>query len=322
MLTFQTVLNRNKIMKIFLMSSILLGLQGCMTGNQPEEKDDESQMKPEPVKVLTTSMEFQTVDTIASGWQTFHYKNESYENHFFLLDKYPEGKTIEDGEKEVIPVFQSAMDLISKGNDEEGLEEFSKLPEWFSEVVFTGGTGIISPGKTAVTTLKLEPGYYVMECYIKMANGMFHSSMGMVKELIVSEDTVMTSPPEPDVRINVSKTSGITFKDQINKGKQTFSVRFIEQATYKNFVGHDVHLVKLEEGADLDMLEMYMNWLNPEGLMTPAPDGFVFLGGVNDLPAGHTGYFTADLEPGKYALVSEVPEPSKKGQFKTFEVRN
>ena len=50
----------------------------------------------------------------------------------------------------------------------------------------------------------------------------------------------------------------------------------------------------------------------------PAPEGIVFLGGVNDMPAESTGYFTAVLTPGKYALISEVPNTLSKNMLKTF----
>ncbi len=63
-----------------------------------------------------------------------------------------------------------------------------------------------------------------------------------------------------------------------------------------------------------------MNWVNPEGLMEPAPKAVTFIGGVNDMPEGHTGYFKANLEPGKYVLISEVPNASSKNLMKTFEV--
>ena len=317
-----SVFKRAIINKLLILPFLFLLIQGCMPGYQSEEKEeDKDEMISKPIKIITTSMEFQTVDTIASGWQTFHYENRSYENHFFLLDKYPEGKKIADGEKEVMLAFQKGMDLIIEGKPDEAMAEFGKLPDWYSDVVFMGGSGLISPEKTAITTLKVEPGYYVMECYVKMANGMFHSSMGMVKALIVTDDSVRTPPPVPDVRINVSKTSGIQFKDEINKGEQIFLVNFVEQTVYDNFVGHDVHLVRIEEGAEINELEKWMNWANPKGLMTPAPQEFTFLGGVNDMPAGNTGYFSADLSPGSYAFIAEVPEPSKYGLLKRFEVR-
>lgn len=305
----------------FLFPALILTFQGCMNGGSGgEEAEKEEKSEYQPFQVVTTAMEFQSADTISSGWQTIEYHNESYENHFILLDKYPEGKTIENGMEEVVTVFQDGMDLINEGKYKAADAEFAKLPEWFSQVVYTGGTGLISPGKTAVTTVNLEPGYYVMECYVKMQNGMFHTTMGMAKELIITEDTTDHSPPEPDVKISISGERGIKFDKAASVGKQVFSVYFADQTVHENFLGHDVHLVKLEEGASLEELEMWMNWAHPEGLRTPAPENITFLGGINDMPAGTTGYFEADLEPGEYAFISEVPNTIEKGMLQTFTV--
>ncbi|MGA1226008.1 MAG: hypothetical protein ACO3VF_01920 [Tamlana sp.] len=38
------------------------------------------------------------------------------------------------------------------------------------------------------------------------------------------------------------------------------------------------------------------------------------------MPSVRTGYFYADLKPGKYAFISEVANTKEKGLFKTFEV--
>jgi hypothetical protein len=85
-------------------------------------------------------------------------------------------------------------------------------------------------------------------------------------------------------------------------------------------VGHDVSLAKLDDSADLDNLDMWMDWSNPKGLIEPAPSGVTFLGGVNNMLAGDTGYFTATLEPGRYVLISEVPNSESKNMLKTFTV--
>ena len=45
-----------------------------------------------------------------------------------------------------------------------------------------------------------------------------------------------------------------------------------------------------------------------------------FIGGTNDAPAGSTQYFKVNLEPGKYALISEVPNTKAKGMLKTFTI--
>lgn len=308
---------KNSFLFIFL--TVYVSISSC-DNNASHKGEQDNPVEDNFIKIVTTSMEFQTVDTIKSGWHTFRYVNKSHETHFFLLDKYPKGKTMKDGEHEVAPVFQKGMDLINEGMSEEGYAEFNKLPEWFFGVVFSGGSGLISPGEVAETTLKIEPGYYVIECYVKMANGMFHSTMGMVKELIVTEDSVDNIPPIPDVKISISSTEGITFNNPVAAGKQTFSVHFKDQIVHENFVGHDIHLVKLDDHADIDLLEKWMNWADPKGLITPSPEGVTFLGGVNDMPAGSTGYFSAELLPGKYAFISEVPSTRSKNMLKLFEI--
>ncbi|PHN99516.1 hypothetical protein CSC82_33595, partial [Rhodobacteraceae bacterium 4F10] len=202
----------------------------------------------------------------------------------------------------------------------EGFAEFANLPEWFSEVVFLGGSGLLSPENTGETTLYLNPGNYMLECYIKMSNGVFHTSMGMVKDVVVSDKDSGNSEPKADANITISSTDGIVLKDSVYAGKRTFSVYFKDQITYESFVGHDINLVKLQSKTDLKNLENWMNWADPKGLIEPAPSDVTFLGGVNDMPTGNKAYFTAIVYKGIYGLISEVPNPSEKNLFITFEV--
>lgn len=318
MKTIKNIIERSKIMLLVVLSVSLLIILSCGNDKQSEKKEKVEVEKDNIIEIITEVMDFQTVDTIDSGWHTFRYINRSNDSHFFLLDKYPEGKNILDTEKEVIPIFQDGMNLITEGKSEEGFSEFNKLPAWFFEIVFSGGSGLVSPGHTSETTIKIEPGYYVIECYVKMENGVFHSTMGMVKELIVTDKHVDNHKLEPNVKITISSKEGIVYEDSIKKGKQTFEVYFEDQIVHENFVGHDVNLVKLDEKADLETLEKWMNWADPLGLISPAPQGITFLGGVNDMPAGSRAYFTSTLEPGRYAMISEVPNSLRKNMLKTF----
>ncbi len=301
-------------------SSFCLFIQSCKTDIKQEKNTTVEVEKENVIEIITENMDFQMADTITSGWNTFRYKNQSPQTHFFLVDKYPEGKTSEDAENLVAPVFDSAMKLITSGKTEEGYAEFAKLPEWFSEVVFVGGSGILSPNQVGETTLNLKPGKYIIECYIKMSNGMFHTSMGMTKDIVVTKVDSGNKALISDIDISISSIDGIIFKDSISSGKHTFSVYFKDQIVHEHFVGHDINLVKLDENANLKELENWMNWADPKGLIEPAPSAITFLGGVNDMPTGNIGYFTATLEPGSYALISEVPNSLSKNMLKTFVV--
>ena len=308
------------IILLIIISSTFLSMHSCKSDKKQENKTVVEVKKENVIEIITRNMDFQMPDTITTGWNTFRYKNLSPQTHFLLIDKYPEGKTSEDAESLVAPVFDKAMKLINEGKSEEGFAEFANLPEWFKDVVFVGGTGLLSPNQVGETTLNLKPGTYIIECYVKMSNGVFHNSMGMNKEIVVTNSDSGNKEPIADIAINISSTEGIVFNDSISSGKHTFSVFYKDQIVHENFVGHDINLVKLDENANLMELENWMNWADPKGLIEPAPSGMTFLGGVNDMPEDSTGYFTATLDTGSYALISEVPNVSSKNMLKTFVV--
>ena len=316
---------------VSIFALLLAGLfTSCDGAGKAAESGDVSQMSassanaPVPlpftgnlVEVKTEHMNFIMPDDIPSGWTTFRYHNKSKLTHFMLIDKLPvfEGKQItKENFKEVPGIFYDAMDLINEGKAEEGFAEFSRLPAWFPQIVFKGGVGLVSPGETAQTTVFIEPGTYVVECYVKTA-GKFHP---MSKELIVKEESSDGTPPTPTLNVAISRDGGIELKDEPTAGLHTIAVHFEDQGPHEHFMGHDVHLVSLEENTDIAALNGWMSWADPRGLNTPAPASF--LGGAQEMPAGNTAYFTVFLKPGRYAFISEVPEPSSKGMLKTFAV--
>lgn len=282
----------------------------------------ENQIAGNSKKVIITSegMSFDAPEEIKSGWNTFRYENGTGHPHFFVIEKLPEGKTVEDSKREVVPIFQEGMDLIGAGYPEEALAVFYSLPSWYWEVVLQGGPGLVSPGMSTESTVYMTPGNYVIECYVKTGNGVFHSSLGMIAGIHVSEETSQTREPQSTLDINISSTSGIQIKSDIRPGQHVVSVHFEDQVVHEHFLGHDLHLVKLSPDADINALNAWMNWSDPNQFKTPAPGGVEFLGGMQELPAGNTGYFTTVLKPGSYAFISEVPDPMGKNMFKIFEV--
>ena len=299
---------------ILLIASLLAG---CNESNQTTKDESDS-----AVTIVTKLMEFEMPDSIPSGWTTFKYINKSKEPHFFLFDKMPEGKTVEDSKEYIVPLFQEGMDSINKGNPEAAYAAFGKLPEWFSEIEFVGGSGLISPGDTSKTTLFMEPGYYVVECYVKMKGGVFHTSQGMIKGLVVTEEKSGNTEPEPTAEVTIAYEDGITFQDTLEAGKHIIKVNFKDQKAHENFVGHDVHIVRLLGSAPevRESLNAWMDWSSPTGLINPAPDSIEFMGGSQEMPGGGVAYIEVDLKPGNYALISEVPDPQSKGMFPVFVV--
>lgn len=306
---------------------MLLSILSCKTKKEDKLKgmtpqlEEKTPLEKGEVHILTQTMEFITSDTLRSGWNTLIYENKSPETHFILMDLYPEGKTINNTKKEILPPFDEGMNLIMEGDIENAIAAFGKLPPWFQEVKYMGGTGFISPLHTAKSIVYLEPGLYIMECYVKMANGTWHTSHGMLKEIIVLDEPTALSPPNTSVKIDISSTEGIVLKDSLTAGKQVFETTFLDQKVYEHFLGHDINLVKYETKAALDSLVSWVNWMETNGLRTPTPKGLTFLGGMNNLPEGGKGYFEVDLSPGNYVLISEVPEANKKKLMHTFSIK-
>lgn len=322
--------NLTNLIKSFNLIFLLL-LFGCQSGQEKQDETDQEQTQKTDqdstpkkdnnmITIVTELMEYNAPDSIPSGWTTFQYINNSEETHLMMLEKLPEGKTLEDSKNEILPVFTEGMNLINEGKEKEGFNAFNKLPEWYSEVIFCGGLGLISPFSVSETTLYLEPGYYVMECYLKMPQGIFHSSMGMLDAIVVTDSTNENEEPDPTFSITLSSEKGIVTDEKPNGGSNTFSVYFEDQATYEHLMGHDLHLVKIEEGSDISVLEKWMDWTDPEAFKSPIPEGFKFLGGIQDMPAGKTGYFKATLVSGQYAFIAEVPKASEKNMLHVFTI--
>lgn len=271
--------------------------------------------------------------TLPSGWTTFRFSNQAHVPHFFIVQKLPEARedlTVEEYVDGVSEPFQTFMDLINDPEVafSEALGTFvSEVDPWYLDpgVTIVGGPGLTSPGRTSRSTLDLEPGRYVVECYVK-TDGVFHSSAGMLDKLTVTEEESGARQPRADAAVSIG-TAGIDVEaasppgtEGIRSGEQTVEVRFEDQTTYSHFLGHDLHLVRLEGAVDHGELAAWMDWSATEGLESPAPVGVEFMGGTQDAPAGATTYVTVNLEPGQYAWIAEVPDPADKGMFETFTV--
>jgi len=276
---------------------------------------------PPAVEVTVRGLEFSAPDRISSGWHTFRLHNESAMTHFAVIEKLPEGIGVAEQQEQAAPVFQQGMDLLSQGDTDGAMAKFGELPEWFQQIVFLGGPGLTGPGQTSEATVRLDPGEYLLECYVK-TDGIFHSYnptpgvYGMVHGFTVTEEVSEEAEPTPTATITLATEGGIDAPEEVPAGLQTFAVRFEDQKVHENFVGHDLHLVRLTDDSDLEKIGAWMDWRAPHGLETPAPA--LFLGGLNEMPAGSTGYFRVTLEPGRYAWVAEVADPAAKGFLKTF----
>ena len=298
----------------------LIASTSCKEKKESNDLETIVEEKDSYIEVISNGMDFETVDEIKSGWTTFKYINKSLDTHFFILEKMPDTLGLTTYKKDLFPPFISAFEHFEKGEMEAGMKEFEKIPQWFSKVELAGGVGLTSKNTTSKSTIFLEPGTYIMECYVRMPNGLGHVFMGMIKELKVSKESNANEPPKADFKIGISSELGITFNDSIKSGTYTFEAKFEDQKQYEHLMGHDVNLVKIENDSLISVLNNWLNVVDFQAFRSPEPDGFLFLGGVEDLPAGETGYFEATLEKGNYVLISEIPNAVERMMIKPFTV--
>ncbi|HVT44541.1 MAG TPA: hypothetical protein VMT00_09135 [Thermoanaerobaculia bacterium] len=255
------------------------------------------------VEVRTTDYAFHAPGELPSGWTTLSMTNEGNEPHFLVLWLLPEGKSYDDFVKEVYDPF---IDLFGRyksgdlGRDEMLAQLGGVLPEWLNLAEMgRGGPGFVSPGRTAVTTVDLAPGNYVMECYMVNAEGQPHNKLGMLRPLTVTAASTGARPPEAGVELALSN-SGISVSGKLGPGTNTVKVTVTEAP--EGFLGHDVHLARLDDDTPIEKVIAWMDWV--DGLDPPSPAEF--RGGAEQVPAGYTSYVTVDLDPGRYVWISEA----------------
>jgi hypothetical protein len=287
----------------------LTALAACQPSDRGEPAEEGSGAAEEPasgsyvVEYSARDYAFVGPAEIPSGWVTIRMANEGLEHHFVFLTLLPEGKMIEDYLSDVGVAFEQAWEQLRSGAvDKAGAGAMlgEMLPEWYASAASMGGPGLVAPGKVGQATMRLTPGNYVMECYVKTADGEFHMALGMAMPLTVTEEDSGATPPHTDLEITLFN-HGITIEGAPAAGRQTVKVNFDEQPEYG--LGNDVHVVRLEEGTDLDEVVNWMDWMNVDGLRAPSPAAFV--GGIHEMPAGFTAFFTVDLTPGHYAWIAE-----------------
>ena len=267
------------------------------------------------VEVIARDFNFEVVDEIQSGWTTFQFENIGHTEHFFLLNLLPDTISFETYHNEASRPFEVVFDSLKAGKSKsEAIGMLIEMiPGWyFTSVKQMGGTGIIAAGKTTQVTLKLAPGTYAMECYIK-EQGIFHTALGMIRSIIVREESSDLEPPKADMEITLTNYK-IETKGKVKTGKNTIAVHFKEHPELG--MGNDVHLIRMNDTTDIDEVIFWLDWMNIKGLESPAP--VEFLGGTQEMPVGYTAYFTADLVPGNYAWISE--SSAAKGMVEMFTV--
>jgi hypothetical protein len=218
-------------------------------------------------------------DTIEGGWTTLRFANSGGEWHEFALAKLGAGKTIAD-------VRRYLADPKSQQQPP---------PQW---VEIRAGIPVLDAGEEAALTQRLEPGRYVLLCFLDAPDGKTHIEHGMLREFVVEGDAG-ADVPEADATLNLGAWQDAP---RLEAGERTIELRNDGDRPASVF------LTSFEPGKTERDLERWENG----GMRGPAPARF--LGGAIDVAPHTSVYYTVELEEGRpYTLLDD-----ERGIEKTF----
>jgi hypothetical protein len=218
---------------------------------------------------------FKGPDTIPAGLTRVQIVNKGTDLHQVQLLRLTDGKTAEDF---AAAVKAAPFNPIGPAT----------TPAWLH---YIGGPNGVIPGESATAVVTLEPGNYVLTCFIPNSKGVAHAAMGMVKPLKVT-GAADSKAPEPIASINITATDfNLTIDKPIAAGPQT--IRFINAGMQP----HEVLVVQLPPDKTV---KDFAAAFEP-GHSGPPPGKPI--GGIAGIDRGGHAFFTAKFEPGHYGLI-------------------
>ncbi|HEX6644236.1 MAG TPA: hypothetical protein VF037_06145, partial [Gemmatimonadales bacterium] len=246
------------------LSLLVAGALACATDAEPNV-----------MTVTARDFAFEAPDTVAAGLTTIRLQNQGPEFHHVQLIRLEDGHTHAE--------FFEAL-------------QGGPPPAWVREV---GGPNTPMPGGTSEATLTLEPGNYVIVCFIPSPDGVMHVAKGMSHPFVVGGGDAAARPaaaPAPDVVATLTDYD-FTFSDSLRAGRQVVRVR--NDAAQP----HEMFIVRLNEGVTPDQ---FASWVETQDGPPPAEP----IGGTTAIANGLSNDLELDLAPGEYLLICFVPDAS------------
>jgi hypothetical protein len=223
------------------------------------------------VRVTGEDFKFDAPDIIPAGLTEFRFLNKGPSLHHMAILKLSGGKTVDD--------LNAA------------LSKPGPPPSWVKEL---GGPNAAAPGLESNATVNLEPGNYVLICFVDLG-GPPHFVKGMVRALRVVPAKGANAPkPKADITATLADYN-FQLSSPIRPGKHTIRVHNVGAQH------HEIQVVQLVPGASL---ADFMKWMQT---MQGPPLGKA-LGGVAGLEPGMSQYFSADFVAGNYVLICFLPD--------------
>jgi hypothetical protein len=156
-----------------------------------------------------------------------------------------------------------------------------------------GGPAFAMPPRTSNATLVLEPGSYVLTCFVGSAREdrtRHHLLNGMFRALtVLPTREPVANAPVADVVVRISESGSVDYSTPILAGRRVLRVENARARPYEFTIRRVLPGRSTEEA---------LAWRQQDAPTTSFP--FVQWGGLSDVPAGGSMITTIDFEPGVY----------------------
>jgi len=252
--------------------------------------------------VHTKDFSFDAPDSVGAGWTTFHLMNDGPAIHHIQFVRIDSGKAVQD--------VVTAMDAVLKGQ--------GPPPVWMT---FVAGPNAPNPGTESDATVNLAAGNYALICLVDIPSHVAHFDKGMVRALkVTAASGTPAAEPTADVTLALSDYKFEPTGPVTTAGTHTFKV------TNAGPQPHEIEIVRFAPGKTMkDLGEFMAAAMGPNPPTTPPPGDLI--GGLSAGQAKQVAYFTANLTPGKYAMlcfISDIKDMKphvEHGMIREFEVK-
>ncbi|HEX2778159.1 MAG TPA: hypothetical protein VHM30_01595 [Gemmatimonadaceae bacterium] len=259
-----------------LVAAVALVAAACVT-KQADRKTDSAAVAtaagtPNVVVVKTSDFAFAAPDSVPAGLTTIRLEtNAGTEIHQVGMIRLDSGKT--------------PADLFAT------MKTSPALPKWAVEIA---GVNPPAPGKVAEATLTLEPGSYLLVCFVPSPDGVPHIAKGMSRPLTVTGTQVAAAALPGDIEMKLNDYA-FALSAPLTAGSHVIRVVNDAQQT------HEVQVVRLARGKTVADVAAWV-----EKMQGPPPGEP--LSGISGLGVGQSASFPLALTPGEYALLCFIPD--------------
>jgi hypothetical protein len=289
---------RLKWLRLLAAALVMLGFLAACGDDDEEATDTGTEATAAASKVTVKTLEYAYEvgeTTFAGGLVELTLDNTTgKESHEAGMVRLEEGKTLDDFRTNLATAAPEAPP-----------------PAW---QVAAGGPGPIFAGTTAVYTANLDPGTYVLACYVPAPDGQPHAAKGMVTSVTVT-DGEEGELPGADATIG-AKEYAFTGIDELTAGEQTVLVEN---------QGQEPHFWAIVQNAPGKTAQDVNGFFTSQAPPAGPPPFTGFPGLVSSFGPGGKATRTLELEPGTYTIFCLIAAPdgqphSNKGMLTEFKI--